>query len=1167
MSLLRLTLATLWFHWRTNLAVACGVAAGAAVLTGALLVGDSMWGSLRHLTLDRLGRIDEALVSDHFFRAVLADQLAAKPGSANGTASAAPAILLRVSLENADSQSPARAGRVELVGCDGRFWRLGFGGPRQLPQPHQIVLNQPLAERLGVRLGDAVLLRLPRIGAIPADSALGRKRQTVGTERLTVGDIIPAEGLGRFGLRPTQHLPLNAYAPLHWLQDRLEQPGRANAILVAGNGDTTAAGEQAAPRHWQPELADYGLKLEHAKLGYWNITSDRMLLDPATERAIMDVVASGPRPAAVQPALTYLANTLACKGREIPYSTITAIDFADRPPLGPFLSAEGKPLPPLGPNEIALNSWAADDLHAKLGDMIQLSFFQPESTDGQVRQQTVSLSLAAIVKLSGAAADRRLTPSVKGITDELTMARWDPPFPFDSKRIRPADEKYWSRYGPTPKAFVALTTGRRLWGSRFGQTTSMQVGESPLSLRERVRVRVGSERDVHASATGRNAPSPLAPLPKGEGSGTDVAQLLQRRLDPATMGLIFQPVRRQGLAAAAGTTPFGVLFLCFSFFLIAAAVMLVALLFRLGIEQRAAQIGTLLTIGFSRRQTTRLLQGEGLAVAALGSLVGVPLGIAYAAILLLGLRTWWLAAVATPFLRLYVTATSLAIGCLSGLLIGLAVIWLAVRRIGRLPLRRLLAGQPTAESFGGRDRGRPFWRKRWLELMLIVIAVGPSLALLGARLSEDVRAGAFFGSGALTLAALLALLAIRLKAGRAGPAVSAGGGNLARLALRNAARNPGRSTLTVGLVAAATFLIVALSAFQLDPRGQTPALHSGNGGFALAAESDQPILANLNSPEGRKDLGFSAEDERLLAGSTIVSLRVRAGEDASCLNLYRPRQPRVLGVGSALVDRDGFAWAEAPPDVVNPWQLLDQSPAPVILEKNTANYSLNLWGGLGQALEIADGRGRPLRLRVAALLADSIFQGDLLVSEREFLKRFPDTSGYRFFLVDSPPGKTAAVRNLLERNLGDYGFTAETTAERLADFLAVQNTYLSTFQSLGGLGLLLGTLGLAAVELRSVFERRSELALLRAVGFRRRRLASLVLLEHAVLLLAGLGIGVLAALLAVLPQLTTRAASLPWASLSGTLLAVLALGLAAGGLAVRAVLRAPLLLSLRQENL
>ncbi len=239
----------------------------------------------------------------------------------------------------------------------------------------------------------------------------------------------------------------------------------------------------------------------------------------------------------------------------------------------------------------------------------------------------------------------------------------------------------------------------------------------------------------------------------------------------------------------------------------------------------------------------------------------------------------------------------------------------------------------------------------------------------------------------------------------------------------------------------------------------------------------------------------------------------------------------------------------------------------MILEKNTANYALNLWGGLGETFQIADQRGQPLRLQVAALLADSIFQGDLMVGQREFLKCFPNTSGYRFFLVESPPERTAAVRKALERNLGDYGFVAETTGQRLAEFLAVQNTYLSTFQSLGGLGLLLGTLGLAAVQLRSVFERRGELALLRATGFRRRRLASLVLLEHTVLLMAGLAIGVAAALLAVLPQLLVRTTSLPWVSLAGTLLAVLALGLAAGGLAVRAALRAPLLRSLREENL
>jgi hypothetical protein len=276
----------------------------------------------------------------------------------------------------------------------------------------------------------------------------------------------------------------------------------------------------------------------------------------------------------------------------------------------------------------------------------------------------------------------------------------------------------------------------------------------------------------------------------------------------------------------------------------------------------------------------------------------------------------------------------------------------------------------------------------------------------------------------------------------------------------------------------------------------------------------------------------------------------------------------VLGVPRQFIDRDGFAWADTPSDCPNPWQLLEQhgDAVPVILEKNTANYALQLWGGIGETFEITDGRGNNVRLQVVALLADSIFQGDLLLGESAFLRLFPDTSGCRFFLVETPAEQTAAVRNTMEQDLGEYGFSAETTGRRLAAFLAVQNTYLSTFQSLGGLGLLLGTFGLAAVQLRNVFERRGELALLRATGFRRATLGWLVLLEHAALLATGLGVGTLAALLAVLPHLLHRGVAVPWASLAATLAVVLVVGLAAGALAVRAVVRAPLLAALREER-
>jgi len=157
------------------------------------------------------------------------------------------------------------------------------------------------------------------------------------------------------------------------------------------------------------------------------------------------------------------------------------------------------------------------------------------------------------------------------------------------------------------------------------------------------------------------------------------------------------------------------------------------------------------------------------------------------------------------------------------------------------------------------------------------------------------------------------------------------------------------------------------------------------------------------------------------------------------------------------------------------------------------------------------------------------------------------------------------VQQALDRTLGDFGFAAETSGQRLAAFQAVQNTYLSTFQSLGGLGLLLGTFGLAAVQLRSVLERRRELALLRATGFRRRLLAWMVTLENAMLLVAGLGCGVLSAAVAVLPHLWTRAAAIPVAWLAGTLGLVLAVGLLAGLAAVRSALRIPLLGALRGD--
>ena len=446
--------------------------------------------------------------------------------------------------------------------------------------------------------------------------------------------------------------------------------------------------------------------------------------------------------------------------------------------------------------------------------------------------------------------------------------------------------------------------------------------------------------------------------------------------------------------------------------------------------------------------------------------------------------------------------------------------------------------------------------------------------LLLVPLTEDAKVGAFFAAGSWTLLTLLALVYRQLRRGATGPAVARGRGNLLRMALRNAARNPGRSALAVALTAAACFLIAAVSVFRVDPAHEDAGKHGGSGGFKLIGQSAVPVYYDLNTADGRKELGASRDDAALLAECRFYAFRVKPGDDASCLNLYRPQQPRMLGAGADFIAREDFSWADPPAGLANPWEVLGESPAKagttsataVVMDQTTATYSLKPAKSKGDEFTVTDARDRSLKLEVAGLLGDSIFQGDLLVGEGALRRYDPDVVGYRYFLIETSADKIAAVQQALQRVLGDYGFRSETTAQRLAALAAVQNTYLATFQSLGGLGLMLGTIGLAVVQWRNVLERRGELALLRAAGYRASTLQLLVAAENAVLLLAGLFVGIAAAMVAVVPQLVRHAGSVPWGLLGMVLAMVLAVGLLVSLIAMRGVVRAPVIAALREER-
>lgn len=1121
----QLLAASLKHYRRTHLSVGLGVAVATAVITGALIVGDSVRGSLRELVVEGLGDVDYALTAPHPVRASLAEQISAAPGAPDHLRHLAPALMLPAAGSLREGGKTRFARDLTVLGVPAGFANFQRSGPDDdgwSIADGAVWLTPDVATDLGASVGAEVVLRLPSPSAVPADSPLGDRSDTTQGLRLRVDRVLPESGLARFSLVPRQRAPRNVFVSLPTLQRAVDLPDQANLLLAASVISSPKA------HAWlnnavKLQPADLGLTVHQVQDGQAvQLESDQLVLPPAA----VDAARRAWGEPNVQPVVTYLANTLSHGDHQVAYSTVTGVESTEL--LGPVLDPSGVPIA-IGEDECVLNDWAAAALEAEVGDPIRFTYYQPESTHGQlIEAPPRSLTLKAILPLRDAGgrptsvADPKLTPTLEGVTDADTINDWDLPFEL-VEPITQADEDYWDDHTTTPKAFVAPSLAKQLWQTRWGAVS-------------------------------------LVRAPRDSIAG-DPTQRLLDAIEPSDFGLVFQPVKQRGLKAASGTTPFDGLFFGFSMFLIASSVLLIALLFRLGVDQRRREVGLLLATGWRPAAVGRQLLWEGAVVADVGAAVGVLLGVGYAWLMLAGLRTVWVAAIAAPFLQLHVRWQSVLLGYGVGAVTGLAAIWWAVRGVKNQPPRRLLAGYAGGTGAGVRaSRVSPT-----LAGAALLIAI--TLAVLGGAQQGEAQAGLFFGAGASVLAACVLWARSRWLRRRTSSAAP-GRFGLSWLALRNVARNGGRSLLTIALVGAASFLILAISAFRLPPTEE------GVGGYDLLATADQPLHYDLNTEDGRFEYGFGAAEDKQLQGWRFDALRVYQGEDASCLNLYQTRQPRVLGVPQGL--RADFGWADCQAsgpsclDALSEDLGLDDDGrriTPVVLDFNTAMYSLKLYDGVGAQMTIQDAAGRPATLQVVGLLKNSMLQGDLIVGEAEFLRLFPDVSGYQMLLCRAVDGAAAAgpMAALLEDQLSDYGLDAQDTRRRLAGFLAVQNTYLSTFQTLGALGLLLGVVGVAVVQLRSVAQRRGELALLRASGFSTTRITTLVLRENLVLLGSGLAAGALAAMVALAPQTWQHDTRPPWIPAAGLVSLILLVGLVVGWIATRGMLRAPLIQSLRSE--
>jgi ABC-type lipoprotein release transport system permease subunit len=1098
----RYILLSLRHHRFAYLGVLAGAVLGATVLLGALFAGDSVEASLRRIGENRTGRATHVVAAgDRFFRQALAGDLASAAG-----VRAAPLVYARGTA--AHGATRAVVNQAQLVGVTEAFWQLApVPGPVPLDAATSAVaINETLARRLSLAVGDALIVRLQKPGTLAGNAPVAGAESTLQSLRCNVAAIVGDASFGRFSLDTSQMAQPTVFLPIRLLQESIGHPGGANLLLIeAAGSEANLKGALART----VRLADYGLALKWLEpAAVFEISSSRIFIDPELAEAVIGAMPG------TQPVVSYLVNEFRLRERSTPYSIATATTRE----AAPFLP------PDLGPRDIVLNDWLAADLQASAGDEVRLTYFQAGAAGALIEQQA-AFRVHSVVPMQGLAADRAWMPDFPGMSDAKTTSEWDPGLPLKLDLIRDKDERYWDDFRGAPKAFLSPAAGRGIWSTRWGNYTALRI---PFA------------RDREAALV------------------TSLLSALRPEMN--------QLILRNFGAGAAGAMPpavdFGGLFVGMSFFLIVAALGLVAMLFQFCLLQRNREDALLAAVGLSGRQLLRWRLVEGFVILLGGCLIGLPLAMLYTRGILRFLESIWAGQGTAATFVFAARPGSIAVGSAVFLLLSVLAIWLAIRQQARRTLSIRLAAHAEETA--------PLAGVRRSSLVIAVVAVAIGAAALGLSGRGLPAQGAFYLGGFALLAAGIATYRWRLAVVKTGaPAtgalvVPASADNPERrgrlkpepptrpldasyLGGLNLQARRSRSLTVVGLIATAVFMVLSVASFRKQVGADWLEHGSGTGGFAFWLET----TAALNAARDGRSTGFEIFEGPAGALGEIVPIRAGVGDNANCFNLNTTAQPQLLAVDAAkLAARRAFPLTvPARERSGSGWSALSAKSAagaiPALVDETTLLWALKR--KVGDVLRYTDENGRPFEVQIVGTLRDSIFQGYLLLDERLFLEKFPSHPGYAIFLVDAAnAANLGATRQRLEAAIRDVGGRVDLTREVLAAFHQIENTYIAIFNVLGSLGVILGSLGLAIVVARNLRERRGEFAVMTAMGIPRGVLARMVFSEYSRLVLWGIAIGALASALAVWPNITALPAGPTLLLVTGLLVGIVALNLASG---------------------
>ena len=507
---------------------------------------------------------------------------------------------------------------------------------------------------------------------------------------------------------------------------------------------------------------------------------------------------------------------------------------------------------------------------------------------------------------------------------------------------------------------------------------------------------------------------------------------------------------------------------------------------RLGVifETRTWEIGLVRAVGLTRGEVFLELLKESLLLGALGTAIGIPLGIVVARFALPIVTVATTLQYHLPLLATEITVPAVAV--VLGLMVGIGAAVLAAAA----PALRLARTEPVAAlTLRGRETGSAVAPVRWQILGVLAAAIA------GLIVAQWLSGLVVLGHVTTVLIAATACLAAR-------PVVDSGGrllgsvwqaifGTLGLLAARRLREQGRRASLTVATLALGLGVVLMFAmlvrSFEASLMAQVTArlkadlvvtARSVSGGW-MNAPVDQGVREDIGKLPGVLSTAGEQRRDALLRGQNVVL----DGYDPECFHNSRLCEWPL----------EGGALPNAVARVAAGQAVLVSSPLARVLGVR-----------VGDVLEVMSPHGLQ-RLPVAGV-TNSEPEPAIILSRERYRQAWNDGHVTWIHVATDDPSTVAAA---IEANVGSKEWLLVRTGQGLIQFFGEQvRKGFQFLYPMEAITLLLVLISIGDTLASSVLDRMRELAMMRAVGLQRSRLFAMMMLEGATIGILGCGLAV-----------------------------------------------------------